>query len=396
MLCERVLSTAVTAKISNNRRNTTVGCDDSLFQWTVTVDDHWWEVSNLTTLCTANCTQSAQAWRSSVQQACIDDDLIIYSKLVPAASVAGRFTEGLSIACLQSNSSDWCMIESQNWIGSDVVRPDCSVDPTNPACIDPANITADNARIANLYPDSMLCSDCFIQLFNLRLSSDYLPDHDYSDYLVDQYQDIQDVCSTTVGAISTRFWAGYLDATTIAGNGTAAVTTTTSAASAIATSTETTASGTTTLNPTASTPAVVTPTPTQTGMVANCNNFTEAVNGDTCYGISTNVSITLTDFYDWNPAVGTNCTNLLAGYYYCVGIALPASLTSSSSCQLVDFTAGVTTKNATLACSQLSLMWNVTTGDLLIYTGTNDCYSEDELCLPPPCKLIQVPANSTW
>lgn len=90
--------------------NTTVTGDDDLFQWAVTVDDHWWETDNLTTLCTVDCTSSASTWRINVQTACINDDLVVQNKLVPAASVAGRFAEGVDIACLQSGSSDWCQI----------------------------------------------------------------------------------------------------------------------------------------------------------------------------------------------------------------------------------------------------------------------------------------------
>jgi hypothetical protein len=101
-------------------------------------------------------------------------------------------------------SSDWCMIESLNWIGSDVIRPDCSVDPTDPSCSNPANVTAENQRIANLYDDTILCSECFMKLFYEKLGSDFLPDSDHSDYLVDQFQDIQDVCSTTIGNVSTK------------------------------------------------------------------------------------------------------------------------------------------------------------------------------------------------
>lgn len=358
--------------------NTTVNCDVDLFQWTVTVDDHWWEMDNLTTLCTADCTSSASTWRSNAQLACVDDDINVQGKQVPAASVAGRFAEGLGIACLQSTSSDWCIIESQNWIGSDVVRPDCTADPTDPSCIDPANVTAENARISNLYGNDMLCSDCFIKLFSLRLSSDYLPDHDYSDYLVGQFQDIQDVCSTDAGAISTRFWAGYVDVTTITSNATA---TTTPIAS-------TTSVGTTS--------SVVTPTPIQTDMVSNCNNFTLAKSGDTCYDIALSNSITLEDFEDWNPAVGANCTDLFLGYYYCIGIQFPAGYTTSSSCQMVDFSYGVYTKNSTEACYQMSLLWNVTTGDFLVYTGQQGCYSPTPICMPPPCALAQVPAGATW
>lgn len=349
------------------------------------------------------------------------------------------------------------MIESFNWVGSDIIRPDCSADPTDPSCSDPSNVTEQNQRIANLYNDTLLCSDCFMKMFYQRLSSDYLPDADYSEYLVDQFQDIQDVCSTTIGNLSTRAFYAYPAATILVanattapvnGSGTTATATTTSASittSSVVTPTPTqtgmvsncdsfyqaasgdgcysiaTAQNVTlydfeTWNPDvganctglfagyyycigltpSSTPtksAVATPTPTQTGIVSSCNNFYDAVSGDSCYTIATTHNITLTDFETWNPAVGTDCATLFAGYYYCVGVALDAI---SSSCQMVDTSTGVTELNATLACNQLSLAWGVTTGDLIQFTGGQDCYSPNTVCLPPACTLIQVPANATW
>lgn len=300
---------------------------------------------------------------------------------MPAASVAGRFAEGVGIACLQSSAEDWCMIESQNWVGSDIVRPDCTTDPVDPSCTGTSDTTNDQARIANLYSDTMLCSDCFIKMFQSRLSSDYLPDDDYSDYLVEQLQDIQDVCSKTIGAISTRYWAGYLDATigSTTGNGTISATATTLSGTSLTTVTTTT--------------TVVTPTPTQTGMALNCDSFYKAVTGDSCFSIAENTSIPLTDFETWNPAVGSNCTTLFAGYYYCIGITLDDA---SSACQMVDFSYGVTTKNPTGACNQMSQLWNVTTGDFLVYTDDPGCYSDTPLCLPRPCASARIYNSSTW
>lgn len=280
--------------------NETVSCDDDLFQWTVTVDDHWWEPENLTQLCTSDCTASATSWVSDVLSTCVNDDLVIQGRRVPAATVADRFLEGLGVACLQSSGS-WCMIESQSWQGSDIVRPDCTTDPSDPSCTsgDPSNVTSDDARLSQLYSDEMLCSGCFVELFNLRLTSNYLPDDDYSDYLVGQFQDIQDVCNTTVGAISTRFFAGYNSATVVSN-----ITTATTSVSVTTTTSSTTS---TTTSP------IVTPTPTQNSMVKNCNKFVLSVAGvSTCFDIANNNSITLEDFYEWNPDVGTNCTGLWA------------------------------------------------------------------------------------
>lgn len=302
---------------------------------------------------------------------------------------------GIHLMLIVNSTSDWCMLESLSWVGSDVVRPDCTVDPSDPSCTDPTNVTAENQRIANLYNNTMLCSDCFLSMFYQRLSSDYLPDSNYSDYLVSEFQGIQDVCSTTVGNLSTvaqfalpsafpatNTLQPYNETTTDTG----AAATSTAAASGSAAAASTTVAATTTST------SITTPTPTQTGMVSDCDDFYEAVSGDSCYNIAEAKNITLTDFETWNPAVGANCTDLYADYYYCIGIVLD---TSSSACQVVNTTLGVT--NSTIACEQLSLLWGVTTGDLLQYTGgATDCYTEDNICLPAACSLMQVPQNSTW
>lgn len=103
------------------------------------------------------------------------------------------------------------------------------------------------------------------------------------------------------------------------------------------------------VTPTTTTSATSTgPTPTQTGIVSTCkfglhlllntaclmcsdrtfygaNQFSGdewylAVSGDTCDAIVALFSITLAEFYAWNPAVGSTCADLFLGYYYCVGI----------------------------------------------------------------------------
>jgi hypothetical protein len=171
--------------------------------------------------------------------------LILLSKLLPAETIPGRFLDGLNIVCLTANTdvtqdvgingtiitftdvggynstvngsvadpqplpdtplgrrqvsgdSNYCLVQSYNWVGSDIIRPDCD----NPAnanlnqCIDPTDVPADNKRIANLYPDSLLCSACFLKMFYLRLASPYLPDADHSDFMVEQWYDILDVCN---------------------------------------------------------------------------------------------------------------------------------------------------------------------------------------------------------
>lgn len=84
--------------------------------------------------------------------------------------------------------------------------------------------------------------------------------------------------------------------------------------------TTTTTTQSTTLSTTTTTSATVTgPTPQQTGIVANCNKYHLVESGDGCASIANTYGILLSNFYAWNPAVGTSCGSLWLGYYVCVG-----------------------------------------------------------------------------
>ena len=98
-----------------------------------------------------------------------------------------------------SDTSQYCLVQSYDWAGSDIIRPDCtdSANANATQCIDPTVVSPENERIANLYPDDLLCSSCFLNLFYLRLASPYLPDLDQSDDLVEQWYDILDICKAT-------------------------------------------------------------------------------------------------------------------------------------------------------------------------------------------------------
>ena len=186
--------------------NETVTCDQTLFQMSNAVDSYLWTADNVTSLCTTACIASTAKWWSDVQDRCATDTIAAYGKMIPAESVAGRFSDGLNIACLTSDSSSagsgpysnssssltgsapysnssslsnatssgssWCLIESQDWVGSDIIRPDCSIDSTDPSCLEPLNVSPENERIANLYPNDMVskipylkhpcvCPDCW-------------------------------------------------------------------------------------------------------------------------------------------------------------------------------------------------------------------------------------------
>ena len=97
-------------------------------------------------------------------------------KQVPPYTIPGRTLDGLNIACLTSATdismdagiaasivyvtnetdssetssfkraaaaTDYCLIDSYNWVGSDFIRPDCTLasNLNDPQCLDPTNVT---------------------------------------------------------------------------------------------------------------------------------------------------------------------------------------------------------------------------------------------------------------
>ncbi|PNP85446.1 hypothetical protein FNYG_01275 [Fusarium nygamai] len=71
---------------------------------------------------------------------------------------------------------------------------------------------------------------------------------------------------------------------------------------------------------TSSSSGLVTPTPTQTGMVKGCKSFYQVHSGDGCWDIAHDNKISLDDFYQWNPAVKTDCSGLQPDYNVCIGV----------------------------------------------------------------------------
>lgn len=77
------------------------------------------------------------------------------------------------------------------------------------------------------------------------------------------------------------------------------------------------------------------PTPTQSGIASDCKTYHLVKSGNTCQGIvDTYHTFTLSQFYSWNPAVGTNCGSLWADYYVCIGVTgTPTSPSTPSPTQ---------------------------------------------------------------
>jgi LysM repeat protein len=111
--------------------------------------------------------------------------------------------------------------------------------------------------------------------------------------------------------------------------------------------------GSKTAAPTSTVPTngVTTPTPTQSGMVRNCKKFYDVKSGDGCAAIASSYGISLSDFYSWNPAVKTDCSQLWPDYYVCVGLIGGSVQTSTkkpvSTTKKPTATNGITTPTPT-------------------------------------------------
>ncbi|OTA57722.1 carbohydrate-binding module family 50 protein [Hypoxylon sp. EC38] len=61
------------------------------------------------------------------------------------------------------------------------------------------------------------------------------------------------------------------------------------------------------------------------GYISTCSATYTVVSGDTCLGIINKLgnTITLDQFYTWNPQVSSGCGNLYPGEQVCVGVTTP-------------------------------------------------------------------------
>ena len=68
-----------------------------------------------------------------------------------------------------------------------------------------------------------------------------------------------------------------------------------------------------------------TPSPTQTGIVGNCDKYAEAASGDTCFNFAQANQITTAELYAWNTILGTDgaecSTEFQANTYYCTSVS---------------------------------------------------------------------------
>lgn len=66
------------------------------------IDQYLWLEDNVTGLCTDDCVGSSSEWMVAVESACDGEQMAVASKLVPVVDVAGRYLDGMGLACMDS------------------------------------------------------------------------------------------------------------------------------------------------------------------------------------------------------------------------------------------------------------------------------------------------------
>jgi hypothetical protein len=66
-------------------------------------------------------------------------------------------------------------------------------------------------------------------------------------------------------------------------------------------------------------------------MATNCDSFYLVASGDECGTIATEFGISLTQFYAWNPAVGSTCEDLGVDDYVCVDVVGVTATTTTTT-----------------------------------------------------------------
>ncbi|KAF7544085.1 hypothetical protein G7Z17_g10232 [Cylindrodendrum hubeiense] len=102
------------------------------------------------------------------------------------------------------------------------------------------------------------------------------------------------------------------------------------------------------------------PSPTQEGLIDTCTSFYKAKKGDTCTKIiELFKTFDFDDFFNWNPAVETDCSGIWADTYYCIGV--PGTPTSPPTQVAVTFTTATATAAAKPSPTQDGLIESCTT-----------------------------------
>ncbi|KAL7621625.1 hypothetical protein AAE478_008951 [Parahypoxylon ruwenzoriense] len=307
---------------------------------------HDWYMENITTLCASECQASLSNWGSNVEASCGSQTIYQSGIEVQAKALTLSFTYNVGIACLQDSNRNWCFFESQDWQGSDYIRYDPGMcfaydeipDQCNDIAFNLDDITPDMSALSNIYDSSLYCSECFLELFRMRMLDPWLTNSNFTDYLIGEFADIQSYelaqrySNSTYNITQLQFLSwnsniqGSCDGVAIgqrvckgAPGGTFP--------SPVATITAPEATGTGVYYTTA-TPAY----PTQSGTIEDCGKYYLVGSGDNCYTVDVRFSITFEQLQEYNTYLDDQCLNLWLDYSVCVARVTPPKVSTDGTC----------------------------------------------------------------
>ncbi|KAL8746230.1 MAG: hypothetical protein Q9190_001717 [Brigantiaea leucoxantha] len=93
--------------------------------------------------------------------------------------------------------------------------------------------------------------------------------------------------------------------------------------------------------------------------------YYKAVDGDSCEIISNKFgTFTVAQFETWNPAVGTDCSKLFLGYYYCIAIpGTPTTRSTTSTTRTTSTTSSGPTPTQSGIISSCTTYYKAVSGD---------------------------------
>lgn len=158
-----------------------------------------------------------------------------------------------------------------------------------------------------------------------RVTSNYLPDADYSEYLVDQLQDIADVCSTSIPDVTLRELPTYDTIPTVTSSPTSAAPVATcsgqiisSASAPVGCDAISTKYGVTTGNIQSATNNDSCTFSSSICLPLGCG-LIQTKSGDTCDSLAQSVpgNATTVQFLNWNPNILGLCDSVTPGQFVC-------------------------------------------------------------------------------
>ncbi|KAK8075253.1 hypothetical protein PG997_009916, partial [Apiospora hydei] len=190
---------------------------------------------DLELLCTAACSDSLTRWQNDVASRCTSATFNWHGSVV-LAEIEPRHVEERARSGMHARQCSELVFSRITGLAGQRFRQVCHLQPLfrahllmvtnirfNPeACReqDPADnpdiCNKEGWSVAEIYPDmksitrlhppdladgQQYCSECFIKMWRQRLQSPTLPDSEFSDYMVEQYEDLQKKCSTTLGYV---------------------------------------------------------------------------------------------------------------------------------------------------------------------------------------------------